>query len=154
MTRNHQHSECWRTAVVLVLYRGLCLHFLLREQLFPRCRPAVPLDSTGGDRFPDLTPGPVLYFIFTRGQFGLFLFSSYCSEFSFPSSPPVLPGRSLPRDRLLGCFLVGNGSPPDIRCTLSFLPINHHAARIEMGVKGELLDHPLSSAILAYCRAQ
>jgi hypothetical protein len=32
-------------------------------------------------------------------------------EFSFPSDPPVLPGRSLSGDGLLGCFLVRDGSP-------------------------------------------
>lgn len=67
-------------------------------------------------------------------------------EFSFPSHPPDLPGRSLPGDGLLlRCFLVTltSGAP------LSFQPISRHASR-----KKELLDHPLSSTIQPCCWAQ
>lgn len=116
---------CWRTAVVLIvkrlLYRGLYLHFTSSQANSP-LQTCCASGLRRGREIPDLTPEPVLYFIITLGQFGaswLFLFPSHCCEFSFPSNPPVLPGRSLPEARppLGGGFLVRNGSPLDISCT-------------------------------------
>lgn len=124
-------------------------HFLLSEQLFPCCRLAGSLDSAGGDRFPNLTPEPLLYFIITLGEFGaswFFLFPSYCCEFSFPSQPLVLPGRSLPEDRLLRWVLPSQEWRPTLTsgAPFPFQSINHHAARIEMDRKGERVPGPPS----------
>lgn len=89
-------------------------HFLPSQQLFPPLQPCCASGLRRGRQIPRAhTRTCSVFHYYSRLVRSILPLSVPFSlrEFSFPSYPPVLLGRSLSGDRLLRFFLVRDGNP-------------------------------------------